>query len=301
MKANCLSLGCLLLATTAASASTETIGENGINSIATGLDGSGIPIGQGETNRAGKPMYDTDPMFFASNTIPTGVYREGQSGMDLPDSDTFLRDHATEVAGVMIGKNAPCASCVGVAPNANLHSMAIVDVSDNSRVALALNRLATLEEDVKAINLSFAPQLQSPEIPDGNSHSTQFIDWSAGQHDVLYNVAWGNDTGFQFRRLTDDYNGITVAGSERVDGIYRRLWEGNATTGDATGDRTSVDLMAPGENVEVLTLNDQELFVEGTSFATAHVTGTVALLQQFGEERIMNVGAPRWKGSPGVG
>lgn len=59
-----------VLLSTAAWGSTDTNGPNGIDSIATGLDGTGIPIGQGEANRSAKFGYDTDPMFVAENTIP---------------------------------------------------------------------------------------------------------------------------------------------------------------------------------------------------------------------------------------
>lgn len=88
-----------VLLSTAVRGSTESNGPNGIDSIATGLDGTGIPIGQGEVNRSAKFGYDTMAEFVASNTIPTGVYRQTDAGMDDPNPDAFLLDHATEVAG----------------------------------------------------------------------------------------------------------------------------------------------------------------------------------------------------------
>jgi hypothetical protein len=214
MKLRCLTMAFVLCSATAR-ASSDSTGPDGIDSIATNLSGFGAVIGQAEGNRAGKPMFDTDPMNYASNTIPTSVYREGVGGFDLPDSDGFLRDHATEVAGVMIAQKfpsgliSPCAACVGVAPSAQLHSMAM-NILDPVDSALGLNRLARLLVDVKAINLSFNQEAQGGpvEFVDGNSHFTQFIDWSARRHDVLYVVAWGNeDSGFVLRLPTDNYNG----------------------------------------------------------------------------------------------
>ncbi len=238
----------LVLSTNTVWGSSDTIGPNGIDSASTGLDGSGVVIGQGELGRSGKPGFDTAP-FYASNTIPEAVYYQTSSQVF---ADTAADSHATEVAGVMIGQNIPCATCVGVAPGASLHSLAIIDIEDDYNVAITLNRLATLSADPKAINLSITPPLEF-FAPDGNSQMTQFIDWSAGRHDVLYVVAWGNDGGHQYRKLTDNYNGITVAGSERFGGTYSKFWEGNSTTGDAAGDRTSIDLFGTSRKCESVT------------------------------------------------
>jgi subtilisin family serine protease len=63
---------------------------------------------------------------------------------------------------------------------------------------------------------------------------------------------------------------------------------------DAMGSRTSIDLLAPGVDVEVAAFDDAHVIREGTSFAAPHVTGTVALLQEHAENQIANLGAPRW-------
>ncbi len=138
---------------------------------------------------------------------------------------------------------------------------------------------------------------------DGNSLLTQFVDWSAAEHDVLYIVA-GNQ-GKMIPIPKDHFNGITVAASEKVGNVYSKVASFNAFNEDAEGDRTSIDLIAPGFDVRSTILNNaltpsvpqvpNSGVDDGTSFAAPHVTGTVALLQQYGDERIVNSGnASKW-------
>ncbi len=130
---------------------------------------------------------------------------------------------------------------------------------------------------------------------DGNSHLTQFVDWSAQRHVVLYVAAWGDmATNPEAFIPTDNYNGITVAASEESDPLsaqgYDKFGSSNwlpSITSDASGDRTSIDLLAPGTNVIVLgPPNDAEYLATGSSHAAPHVTGAAALLHQYAQQQI---------------
>ena len=297
----CLLVLLILAIATPAWSASYTISDRGIDSEATGLDGTGIPIGQVEDGRSALWGYDS-PSLSIRNVFPTGIYVTGMGGMPPANFGVLDDEHASLVAGVMIGKEVPTSIHEGVAQNAQLHSIATP--GDPLDTPLAMNRIALINGGtVQAINLSFVTALQDfIEQPDGNSHLTQFVDWSARRHDVLYVAGWGNIDSPEFRAPQDNFNGITVAASEYVDvftdNTYRRYAANiNASEGDATGDRTSIDLLAPGAEIRIKGYNDTDEPYNGTSFATPHVTGASALLHQYREQQI-SVANPRFNANP---
>jgi hypothetical protein len=95
---------------------------------------------------------------------------------------------------------------------------------------------------------------------------------------------------------TDNFNGMTIGKSERnpISGVFDRVSDGNDFSFLSTN-RTHIDLIAPGVEVLVGSGVNARATVDGTSFATPHVTGTVALLQQYGDYQIAD-GATNWGG-----
>ena len=154
-----------------------------------------------------------------------------------------------------------------------------VDLQEDA--ALAAQAISPLSI---ATNMSFGVPAEGFPL-DGSSTLTSFIDWSTEAQRVLYVVA-GNEVTKSGAVPTDNYNGITVASSGTADdGVYRRVSHAIVydDSVDAVGTRTSTDILAPGDLVDVAGANHlmpSVMASTGTSFAAPHVTGTLALLDQ---------------------
>ena len=264
-----------------------TIGAKGIDSVATVLDGTGSSIGQVEGGRPGLPGYDTDANCCNSFVVPVAVFAQDRDATANEGLDPPTNDHSLWVASVMISKQttiSPIGSSppIGVAPQAELFSSAfIVQPVGNLQEDAAISAQA-LTPTVFATNMSFGLPTDG-FLLDGSSTLTSFVDWSTVAQEVLYVVA-GNELGSSGPVPTDNYNGITVAASgTAADGYFRKVSAVNVydESVDASGTRTSTDILAPGELVDVADPNGSQPFPKtGTSLAAPHVTGTLALLQQ---------------------
>jgi hypothetical protein len=268
------------------------------------LTGRKIAIGQVEIGRPSlfgldKIAYETMPFRVAQVLQLTGA----------AIADEYVDPHATNVASVMISQDK---FLTGVAPDAVLFSGAVGPLPDTTaqpEECLTAQAIALRNSnDVRAINFSFGEPLGRDPRPnpvlDGNALLTQCIDWSERVHDVLYVIA-GNQGGGGIPIPTDNFNGINVAYSTRVNGRFVRVDYSNLGSepdfrpvrgpGPETneGTRRSINLVAPGNQIEMFDPDGQRVVSSGTSFAAPHVVATVALLQQWGDQQI-RAGAPQW-------
>lgn len=198
--------------------------QNGINSDVTGLDGTDVQLAQIEIEgRSGRWGYDSAANS-NSQTTPFGVYIG--TGGSSPNNN--VSDHATWVAGLMIGTD------VGVAPGAQLHSAMPGFGGDLwADRATVMNRFAE-QSQIPAINLSWGFDLGGGETVMATAYLTEFVDWSAKEHNTLY-VAAHPYNEKPYPTPADNYNGLTVAGAQKTGDVYDKVW----------GDNYYDDIMAP--------------------------------------------------------
>lgn len=294
--------GVISLVVTPVLALHDSIGIKGINARRLqhpphNLLGRKIGIGQVEVGRPIK--LGKDKVANKLNSIaPRAVFYRDQA----PEKNKNIDDHATMVAEVMIAQDKYLR---GVSPQAKLYASAVGSLNEGGQPqeCLASQHIAQQNGgDIRAINFSFGESLERDERDDarldGKALLTSCIDWSAQKHDSLYVIA-GNQGKGGIPIPTDNFNGITTAyttkkkqGFNKIDfanlssfpiGIGRSFIKKEINAGE----RRAVSLVAPGGQISVYNQKGKIEQVSGTSFAAPHVTGAVALLQEYGDKRLL--------------
>lgn len=283
------------------------------------LQGSSVDSAGIDALRLREPPYRVTGRKIAIGQVEIG--RPGQFGLDkaltqprnVAVTRVFFRNlparlnanvdgHAFNVASVMVSV---AKAMQGIAPEARLYSSAAGTpkrYGQPEECAAAQHIARQNGGDVRAINFSFGEALRQDPRPnpvlDGNALLTQCVDWSARQHNVLYVVA-GNQGKGGISVPTDNFNGVNVSFTTRLEGIFRKIDFANlgdpASVGGAAiigqesnvGARRAIALTAPGDDITLMRMDGQTISSSGTSFAAPHVTATVALLQEYGDRAIL--------------
>ncbi|WHY88472.1 S8 family peptidase [Neobacillus novalis] len=187
---------------------------------------------------------------------------------DDRSDQTNYRDyngHGTHVAGT-IAATANDLGVVGVAPEANLLIVKVLDKHGSGQYEWIINGIYyAIEQQVDIISMSLGGPADVPELHEAIK--------KAVESGILVVCAAGNEG--DGRDSTDEfsypaaYNEVISVGAT---GLGRHI-------SDFSNSNEEVDLVAPGENIVSTYLNGKYAKLSGTSMATPHVSGALALIK----------------------
>jgi hypothetical protein len=284
------------------------------------LTGKDVFIGQVELSRPSRFAVDkvSNKLLQLDRIIVQPYEVFFRDGKAIPNRN--VDDHSAQVAAVIISQHKIRR---GVAPEAKLLSSAYSQRRQDGQpeACIAAQHVARqYNGTVRAINFSFGELLSEDPRPnaklDGDALLTLCVDWIAATYNTIPIVA-GNQGKGGIPIPTDLYNGFTVGFTREVDGIYRQLDRGNLIDepyldrnsngkydqGEVFTDlnkdgkwtagvespidgRRSMAILAPGNNLKLPTLQGKFKNANGSSFATPHVVGTIALLHEYANRQI---------------
>ncbi|MFJ5716363.1 S8 family peptidase [Neobacillus sp. NPDC093127] len=187
---------------------------------------------------------------------------------DDRSDQTNYRDyngHGTHVAGTMAA-TANNLGVVGVAPEANLLIVKVLDKHGSGQYEWIINGIYyAIEQQVDIISMSLGGPADVLELHEAIKKAV-----ASG---ILVVCAAGNEG--DGRDSTDElsypaaYNEVISVGAT---GLGRQI-------SDFSNSNEEVDLVAPGENILSTFLNGKYAKLSGTSMATPHVSGALALIK----------------------
>lgn len=184
---------------------------------------------------------------------------------DEGKEDVFVdyKGHGTHVAGTIAGNG----HILGVAPNSKLLILKVLDKNGNGSMLSVVNAINyAIQQNVDIISMSLGCPVDIPQLKTAVN--------KALSKNILVVCACGN-------------SGDNLAHTPEID--YPAYYNEVISVGAIDNTRTNasfsnsnkeIDLVAPGVNIISTGLNNGYISLDGTSMATPHVTGALALLKQ---------------------
>lgn len=189
------------------------------------------------------------------------------AGYDFIDDDSTPQDnfgHGCSVAGVIAASSNNAAGIAGVAPNAMIMPVRVLDdVGLGNYSDIAEGIIWAADNDADIINLSLAGPDPSAALADAVAYAI-----NRGVTVIAATGNYGLDTVW----YPAAFPGVIAVGS--VDSNLQRSSFSNHS------DR--VDMLAPGRDILTLSADGDYIFMSGTSFAAPHVAGLEALALALG-------------------
>ncbi|MFY4775127.1 S8 family peptidase [Metabacillus sp. RGM 3146] len=190
-------------------------------------------------------------------------------GISTVDYTTSYKDdngHGTHVAGIIAARHNGIGT-VGVAPDAELYAVKAMDQDGNGTLESILKGIDwAIQNHMNIINMSFGTKDDSKLLHEA-------VD-SAFKKGILVVAAAGNEGNAAGTGNTMDYPALydSVIAVSAVDQKYTR--------GSFSSTGSKVEFAAPGVDIPSTYLNNQYAYLSGTSMATPHITGMLAVLKQ---------------------
>ncbi|MGO9469353.1 MAG: S8 family peptidase [Isosphaeraceae bacterium] len=215
------------------------------------------------------------------------------AGYDFADNSSnpmaTSSQHGTGTAG-LIGSDDP--NDLGVAPGVNIVALRVTDNTNTGSLTSVANALQWVinnhqQYNITAVNMS---------LSDGGNYAQNWFATDGGEGEQITNLigqlaamnipvvaAAGNNfngqQGMGFAAVVSDTISVTATD------LSGNLLSNAQRLGSAIGGLSATTIAAPGEGLTVPSGDSGTAVVQGTSFATALVTGSVTLLQDIYQSR----------------
>ncbi len=209
---------------------------------------------------------------------------------NTPDPMATNSQHGTAVAGLIASADP---NDLGVAPGVKIVALRVTDSTNTASLSSIASALQWVINNHSQYNITVV----NMSLSDGGNYAHNWFAQDGGVGEQITNLigqlqtlnipvvsATGNNfTGQQGEGFTAIVAGVISVTATDITGT--QLLSDAQRLGTATGMGTMTDLAAPGEGMVAPTGGSGYSSVEGTSFATPLVTGSVVLLQQIYQAR----------------
>ncbi|MFB6468515.1 S8 family peptidase [Cytobacillus sp. Hz8] len=182
-----------------------------------------------------------------------------------PNGYTDYNGHGTHVAGTIAASHNG-RGVVGVAPEANLLILKVLDKNGSGQYEWIINGINyAIEQKADIISMSLGGPIDVPELHEAIQNAVN--------HQILVVCAAGNEGDGQ--ESSDEY---------AYPGSYNEVISVGAInlkrrSSEFSNSNNEVDLVAPGEEILSTYLNGKYAKLSGTSMATPHISGGLALIK----------------------